>query len=117
VGSNIFNILCVLGLGSIVAPSGIRVSEAALHFDIPVMIAVAGACLPIFFVGYRITRGNGLAFLGYYAAYLTYLVLTSTRHEALTTYQAALLYAVLPLTALTLMFILWRGWRARAGTA
>lgn len=49
VGSNIFNILGVLGISSIVAPSGISVSESIIGFDIPLMIAVAIACLPIFF--------------------------------------------------------------------
>lgn len=115
VGSNIFNILCVLGLGSVVAPDGIKVSGAALRFDIPVMIGVAVACLPVFFAGFRITRVNGAAFLGYYAAYLAYLLFTATRHEALGTYQAALLYFVLPLTGLALGFIAWRGWRERTG--
>jgi cation:H+ antiporter len=53
VGSNIFNILVVLGLSAVVAPSGIAVSHTALVFDIPVMVLVALACLPIFFTGYR----------------------------------------------------------------
>ena len=48
VGSNIFNILAVLGLSSLVSADGIPVPEAVLGFDIPVMIAVAVACLPIF---------------------------------------------------------------------
>ena len=56
VGSNIFNILCVLGLTSIVTPGGLEVSATALQFDIPVMIAVARACLPIFFTGYTLAR-------------------------------------------------------------
>ncbi len=116
VGSNIFNILCVLGFGSLVAPAGINVSKAALYFDIPVMIAIALACLPIFLTGYRITRLNGVAFLGYYGAYLGYLVLSATQHDALGTYQTALLYFVLPITGLTLAFISWRGIRqGRAG--
>jgi cation:H+ antiporter len=114
VGSNIFNILCVLGFSSIVAPSGINVSAAALHFDIPVMIGVAVACLPVFFAGYQITRANGVVFLAFYGGYLVYLILTATQHEALGTYQAALMYFVLPITVLTLMFITWRGFQARA---
>ena len=109
VGSNIFNILCVIGLGSLVAPSGIAVSSAALKFDIPVMIAVAVACLPVFFVSYRINRWHGLAFLAYYAAYLVYLILTATRHDALGTYREAMVYYVLPITALTLLFLSWKG--------
>ncbi len=56
VGSNIFNILAVLGVSAFAAPAGVSVSQAALAFDIPVMTAVAVACLPVFFTGYRIAR-------------------------------------------------------------
>jgi cation:H+ antiporter len=114
VGSNIFNILCVIGLSSIVAPAGIEVSKAALRFDIPVMIAVAVACLPVFFSGYRISRGNGIAFLGFYVAYIIYLIFTATQHEALGTMQAAMMYFVLPITAVTLVFMMIRGFTSRA---
>jgi cation:H+ antiporter len=79
VGSNIFNILCVLGLASLVAPSGIEISTTALRFDIPVMIAVAVACLPIFFTGNVITRWEGGLFFAYYIAYTTYLILAATQ--------------------------------------
>ena len=48
VGSNILNILAVLGLPAAVASKGISVPAEALLFDIPVMIAVSVACLPIF---------------------------------------------------------------------
>jgi cation:H+ antiporter len=41
VGSNIFNILAVVGLTGLVAPEGVPVSIEALRFDIPVMIMVA----------------------------------------------------------------------------
>ena len=113
VGSNIFNILCVLGLSAAVAPSGIPVAREALAFDVPVMIGVAVACLPVFFAGYRISRANGAAFLAFYAAYLAYLILTATRHQALGTYQAALTWFVLPITTVTLAFIGLRALAAR----
>lgn len=113
VGSNIFNILCVLGLASVVAPSGINVSSAALHFDIPVMIVIAVACLPVFFAGNQITRANGAVFLAYYAAYLVYLIFAATQHDALGTYQAAMIYFALPITVLTLIFITVMGFRAK----
>lgn len=115
VGSNIFNILCVLGLSSVVSPAGIAVSPAALQFDILVMIAVAVACLPVFLSGYRISRLNGAAFLAFYVAYVVYLIFTATEHHALGTYQSAMRYFVLPITAVTLCFITWRGLRARSG--
>jgi cation:H+ antiporter len=105
VGSNIFNILCVLGLSSIISPSGIAVSPAAMRFDIPVMIAVAIACLPVFFSGYRISRGNGALLLGMYAAYLGYLIMTATNHHFLDNYRSAMIWFVLPILALTLLVI------------
>lgn len=74
VGSNIFNILVVLGLSSIVAPSGVAVDAAALKFDIPVMIGVAVACLPIFLHNHMISRTNGAFFFLCYVAYVAYLI-------------------------------------------
>lgn len=102
VGSNIFNIFCVLGLASIVSPEGIHVAETALQFDIPVMIAVAAACLPIFFVGRIITRGNGAMLFGYYIAYTLYLVFTAQQTPAIHSLNIAMLWFVIPLTVITL---------------
>ena len=65
VGSNTFNILGVLGLSALVAPTGLMVPQSMLSFDLPVMIAVAAACLPIFFTGNLIARWEGALFLGY----------------------------------------------------
>lgn len=108
VGSNIFNILAVLGLSSVVAPSGVAVSPAALTFDIPVMIAAAVVCLPIFFTGYRIGRLEGALFLGYYAAYVIYLVLAASAHDALSTFSAFILYVTIPATLLILFLAVYR---------
>ena len=49
----------------------------------PVMLAVAGACLPIFFTGHLIARWEGWLFFGYYVAYTQFLVLASQQHDAL----------------------------------
>jgi len=111
VGSNIFNIVVVLGLASIVAPNGIPVSRAALHFDIPVMIAVALACLPIFFANYRISRVNGAMFLIFYAAYLVYLLMATNQRDGLDEYRTVLINVVAPVTGITLTVIAWRAWK------
>ncbi len=113
VGSNIFNILCVLGISSLASPKGLEVPPAAQAFDVPVMIGVAVACLPVFFAGYRISRANGIAFLGFYTAYVLHLIFTATNHEALGTFRMAMLWFVLPLTALTLLVLGIRALRKR----
>ncbi len=115
VGSNIFNLLCVLGLASLVSPAAISVSPNALAFDFPVMIAVAVACLPIFFAGYRINRWEGLLFLAYYVAYTLYLILSSTGRPFADVMGEAMLGYVLPLTAVTLVVIAARAWCKQRG--
>ena len=111
VGSNIFNILLVLGLCSIVAPRGIDIPAPALNFDIPIMIAVAVACLPIFFSGHRIARWEGFLFLGYFVAYTLYLYLNATHHAALPTFSWVMATFVIPLTVVTLVVLFVRAVR------
>lgn len=108
IGSNIFNILSVLGLTSLVSPNGVKVSSTALAFDIPVMIAVAAACLPIFFNGHKITRWEGGLLFGYYLAYTLYLIFKATNNTVLPLFAAAMVYFVIPLTVITLLVIVVR---------
>lgn len=102
IGSNLFNILGVLGLTAAVAPDGVAVSEGARNFDIPVMIAVAVASLPVFFSGFRIARWEGALFIAFYVAYIAYVVLAATEHDALPMFSDVMLTFVLPLTGLTI---------------
>ncbi len=103
VGSNIFNILAVLGLVGLVTPGGVPVSSAARHFDIPVMVATSLVALPVFFSGMRIARLEGGLFLGLYVAYVAYLVLDSRGHDSLPFLSNAMIYGVLPLTVITVV--------------
>ncbi len=103
VGSNIFNLLAVLGAAGLVAGNGLAVPEAARNFDLWVMLAVAFACLPILMTGRVIARWEGALFLGYYAAYLLYLVLAAEKHDGLQAFSSIMLSFVLPLTALTIL--------------
>jgi cation:H+ antiporter len=111
VGSNIFNIVTVLGLSSIIAPAGIAVSATALEFDMLFMIAIAFATLPVFFYGYRIGRLSGFFFLAFYLAYLAYLILGATGHDMYGAYRHALIFYVLPLTAIALAVVLFKAIR------
>lgn len=103
VGSNLFNILAVLGLTAAVAPGGVPVAGQALAFDIPVMVAVMAVCLPIFFTGYRIGRREGALLVGYYLAYTLYLVMQALDHQALPAFASSMAWMALPLTALLLV--------------
>jgi cation:H+ antiporter len=117
VGSNTFNILAVLGFSSLAAPKELAVAPAILAFDLPVMTAVAVACLPVFVTGRRIARWEGVVFLFYYASFTAYLILAAQHHDALPAFSNAMLWFVIPLTVITGSIGVWRDWqrpRARA---
>jgi cation:H+ antiporter len=116
VGSNIFNILGCLGISGLVSRNGLVISPAAMNFDLWVMIAVALACLPIFVAGRSIGRGKGVLFLGYYAIYVTYLILGAQEHDALPAFSRIMIGFVLPLTIVTLVAMVIRDQAAREHT-
>ncbi len=105
VGSNIFNILSVLGLTALITPAGVAVAHAALTFDIPVMLAVAFACLPIFISGGKISRWEGILFFGYYLIYALFIILKSTNHDMLPFFSFMFWLFIIPLTSLTVIIV------------
>lgn len=113
VGSNIFNILFVLGVSSAAAPAGVTVSGAALQFDIPIMICIAMACLPIFLTNYAVERWEGVLFFGYYLIYAAYLFLSSTDHSIADPFGAFVMVLALPITGIILLASLIRYIRRR----
>jgi cation:H+ antiporter len=114
VGSNLFNLLAVLGLTAMIAPGGgITVPAGALQIDMPFMVAVAVACLPIFLTGNVIARWEGGMFLAYYIAYTTYLVLTAMEHNTLPQFQTFMFWFVIPLTLVTIGVSVARELRVR----
>lgn len=117
VGSNIFNILTVLGISSIVAPAGVGVAKAALDFDMLFMIAVAIACFPVFFHGYKIGRISGFFFLAFYVAYVVYLILGAQGHAAFAGYRQLMVFYVAPATAGVLAILLVSAFRKRKNPA
>jgi len=105
VGSNIFNIGLVLGLPAIIFGDGIPVPSAAIALDMPLMLAAALALLPIAFTGFIIARWEGSLFVLLYVAYLLYVVLASTEHDAATGFTTIMLWFVLPLVGITLIAV------------
>ena len=74
-GSNIFNLLGIMGISCLVRPQ--QISAQVFWLDLPVMIAVSVACLPIMMSQQRISRTEGVMLLTGYAAYLVVLLLVA----------------------------------------
>jgi len=67
-GSNIFNILLVLGVLVLIAP--VQLAAEVLRFDIWVMAGATVALILVMLSGWRISRLEGGLFLALYAAYI-----------------------------------------------
>lgn len=70
-GSNIFNILGILGITALVAP--MDVPPAMLWRDIPMLLAVTGLGLALLASGRGLARREGALLLALYAAYMVWL--------------------------------------------
>lgn len=110
VGSNIFNILSVMGITSILNP--VPFAQEAILFDIPVLIGVTMVCVPIFWAGYIITRIEGAALLLGYVSYTAYLVLYHTNSPLFVQFKSAMLFFVLPLIVITVCSVAYSFARA-----
>jgi cation:H+ antiporter len=111
IGSNLFNLLGILGICAVASPGGLVVSPALESFDLPVMTAVAAACLPLMARKHEIPRWQGALFLAYYVAYTLYLVLAAQQHAALARFSAVMLEFVVPLTVVTIFAVYLSGRR------
>ncbi len=116
IGSNIFNILGVLGASAAVAPTSLIVSDTFRNFDIPIMFAVALVCFPILLSHWQISRWEGGLLLLSYIAYTTVLVMIEIKHPAAPTQQAVLTWGVLPVCVWFALAGMWSTRRAGAAS-
>ena len=74
IGSNIFNILAIMGVGALVSPTPIPVSEGFFSLDFPVMLGSSIILATFVWRGRSIGRVAGVVFLATYLAYIAALV-------------------------------------------
>ena len=106
IGSNIFNLLGILGVSAMLG-GGLEIAPAFTSFDIPIMVAIAVACLPIVARRHEIARWQGVSFLLFYVAYVTYLVLAAKQHAALERFSVVMLEFVIPLSVASLIALVY----------
>lgn len=110
VGSNIYNLLAILGFCAIVTPGGLAVADTMVRVDLPLMVFVAVLCVPVFFTGFTIGRWEGLLFLGLYVGYVTWLILQASEHPACAPFGRFTLWVAAPLIVLGIGIHAARHW-------
>lgn len=77
IGSNLFNVLMVLGSSALLTP--LQVGQDVVAFDMPVFVLSAVLCVPIFF-DKKIDRREGILMVVSYLCYITYSVFQGLNH-------------------------------------
>ncbi|RMQ43709.1 K+-dependent Na+/Ca+ exchanger-like protein [Pseudomonas cichorii] len=111
IGSNLFNLLGVLGVTALASPVPLSISPNALVFDLPIMLGVAVLCLPLFYAGYRITRLEGLLLLALYLTYGLHIVSFSTGMLMAERLEHLMFQFILPLLGIAVAFGIVKAWR------
>lgn len=95
IGSNVFNLLFVLGLVS-ATTTDLPIADELIRLDLPVMLAASLLCVPFAITHASITRWEGAAFLGLYVSYTTYLVLDGLENRAAAPFGIGALVVLAP---------------------
>lgn len=90
IGSNIFNLLGILGLTALVLP--VPIPATIIAVDMWVMLGAAVAFMLFSRVGWRLTRAEGALFIMFYLLYMVYLV----QHAAAVPVTATTLLTTMP---------------------
>ena len=80
VGSNILNILIILGITAVI--TNVTIQRSTLHYEIPFMLAVTALLLGFGITGGRITFMEGVIFWLFFLAYLGYLFVMARKENA-----------------------------------
>ena len=110
VGSNIFNLLSVLGASAFVASDGVGVNNEVLRLDYPVMLAATVVLLPICWNGFMVKRWEGALLAVFYVAYVAYLIMDAGDSTAPELFRTAMLIIV-PLVMVIYGAAGFQGWR------
>lgn len=103
VGSNIFNLLAVLGVSGVLSSNGLAGNEQLVQQDFPVMLAVVLLCVPLFFTGAILSRIEGALFFILYLAYTLFLIGGALHAPWLASVQGIIVYALIPLTVVVVI--------------
>ena len=110
VGSNIFNLLGVLGASAALSSSGIPVNRELIRLDYPVMLAATLVLIPICWNGFAIKRWEGVLLAAFYVAYVAFLVMDAGDSTAPELFRTMMLI-VIPIVMLAFFTTGFQGWR------
>ncbi len=113
VGSNILNLLAVLGPATLLAGRPLPVSPEIVNLDLPVMFGAAMVCLPLLWTQNRVDRWEGVLLLVLYTLYAGHLYLAAWLPNWDRSFSFVAATFVLPCLALAIFLSLVQAWCGR----
>lgn len=108
IGSSLYNLTGVLAITVLASPGGVSVSPNSLSFDLPALLGAALITWPLFRLGYRLTRLEGLLLLALYGVYGLHLIAFSTGMPLATRLERLVLVYLLPALVILVCASAWR---------
>lgn len=102
VGSNVFNLLGVLGVSALAAPTGLAIADQVRSLDAWVALGAAAVLLPMAWSGAAIVRWEGAVLFAGYVAYLAAVVAIAVGALGLPSPGTGAAVATLPLAVVLL---------------
>lgn len=102
IGSNIMNILVVLGVSGAILPVDIPIQVSSIRIDLPFMLIVAACCFPVMLGGFTIHRWEGALLFGWFVAFMVYSVMSVKAPEVAITMEFWTYRVAGPLTLLAI---------------
>jgi cation:H+ antiporter len=113
IGSNIFNVLGVLGAAGVVSGGGLPMALSTRAFDLPFMVGISLLCWPLCRSGFVLSRAEGGVLIAGYVLYTLALVLPAIGQPVWGATFRWAAWAWLCIGVLGGIAVAWRGRRTR----
>lgn len=108
IGGSVYNLTGVIALTVLASPDGLSISPNGLAYELPALLGATLLAWPLFRLGYRITRLEGLLLLALYALFALHLIGFSTGMPIALRLERLASHYALPLLIVLVLLAAWR---------
>lgn len=108
IGGSVYTLTGVVAVTVLSSPDGLSISPNGLAYELPALLGAALLAWPLFRLGYRITRLEGLLLLALYGVFALHLIGFSTGMPIAIRLERLTLHYALPMLVVLVLLAAWR---------
>ena len=108
IGGSVYTLTGVVAVTVLASPNGLSISPNGLAYELPALLGAALLAWPLFRLGYRITRLEGLLLLALYGVFALHLIGFSTGMPVALRLERLALHYALPMLVVLVLLAAWR---------